>query len=154
MVSLKGAKLSSDTHNRTAPMKSPSSILVDTREASCISGSRVFRLGIFGLALGKYGVGSTSSFMWEFTMVAKETWLAPLAGALKARVPKRRRRSHDAKLFVATTDDNMDASLVAPWSLAARGIHLSSLKGVLAEENISESDGDIEGGGSFQNRPG
>ena len=77
-MSLKGAKVSSDTHNRTAPMKSPSSILVDTREAICISGSRVFRLGIFGL--GKYGVGSTTSFMWEFTKVAKEMWVAPLAG--------------------------------------------------------------------------
>jgi hypothetical protein len=39
----------------------------------------------------------------------------------------------------------MDASLLAPWSLAARGIHFSSLNGVLAEER--KSDGDVEGGG-------
>ena len=144
--SLMSAIMSSEQAIRTAPLKSPSSILKATRVASRSSGLR-------GLAprplqvVREHAGGSASSLMWLLMAVARFRRLPPLCGARRHRIAKHSRRSHARWLFHDTAASARDASFLAATSREARGIRLMIFTGGFGGKSVDE--GRVWGGRSL-----
>ena len=72
VASSRGAKVSSELANLTAPLKSPSSSLAETRVASDLRGSQVGGRILLGRGLASVSGGSISASICLLTRVAKE----------------------------------------------------------------------------------
>ena len=128
VVSLMSAMMSSEQAIRTAPLKSPSSILKATRVASRSSGlqdlaPRPLRV------VREHAGGSTSSLMCLLMVMARFHCLPPLYGARRHRGAKHSRRSHARWSFRDTAASARDASFLADTSREARGIRLMIFTG-------------------------
>ena len=101
----------SEQARRMAPLKSPSSSLVDTRAARDSSGLQAF-LGRQCVECWGHG-GSASSLRSLLTSVARLRWWPPQPELRKHREQNLKSLSQEASLFSSTTASTTEASLLA-----------------------------------------
>ena len=138
------AKVSLEQTNLTAPLKSPSSSLQDTRKAKELAGSfkgrdLLERLLDLPLIWAERGIWSASSTICFLTVEVKEQVWSRLAGVLRHRGLKCNKRTQAAGVFSLTTDWRMAASFFAAGALQDRGIHFRIFTAVLrwsTEEDV------------------
>ena len=115
--------LSSEEASRTAPLKSPSSSLAETRAARVSRGSRSGLLFLLsGTGCSWSGVGSDSSPISRLMRDARILRCPPLSGTRRQRGAKQNRRFQAASEPPEVTWSRILANFLADRSREARGI--------------------------------
>ena len=139
----KVARASLEQTSLTAPLKSPSSSLEDTRSArkheGSFSGAVCLPLGLLGTVVNG---GSASSAVCLLITVAKDHREPPLVGAWRHLALNRNRQSHEAWSLAMTRFSMIDVSFPLMFSLDTFGTLLT----ILTDERGGRETGVGDGG--------